>query len=175
MNLVELARESVRFYLEKRKLMPLPSNLPPYLKEKRAGVFVTLKKDGRLRGCIGTYLPTKRCIAEEVIDNAVAAAFFDPRFPPLEKEEFKDTKFEVSILGELERVSSLDELDPQKYGVLVKSADGRSGLLLPDIEGVDSVEKQVFIACQKAGIDLKEGKDQISIFRFRVSKYEEEK
>ena len=114
-------------------------------------MFVSLKKDGRLRGCIGTISPTKSSIAKEIITNAVSAGTGDPRFDPVREEELDDLVYSVDVLGEPEDIKSKDELDVVKYGVIV-SKGSRRGLLLPNLEGVDTVEKQIEIALQKAGI-----------------------
>jgi len=133
----------------------------------RAGCFVSLKKKGELRGCIGTIAPTTNGIEEEIIRNAVAACSEDPRFDPVETSELEDLTVSVDILGSPEAVSSRTELDPSCYGVIV-TAGFRRGLLLPDLEGVDTVEKQLAIACGKGGIDPA-GMYQIQ--RFSVTRY----
>ena len=142
--------------------------------------------DGQLRGCIGTYLPTKENIAKEIISNAVAAATEDYRFGPIREKELPHLSYTVYILSEPELVKDISELNPQKYGIIVKTMpitqpDGtdvvfngrppyKSGLLLPDLDGVDTVEKQISIACQKGGIDPK--REKIIIYRFTVEKYQ---
>ncbi|MGB9807990.1 MAG: AmmeMemoRadiSam system protein A, partial [Thermosulfidibacteraceae bacterium] len=138
----------------------------PIMRERK-GVFVSLKKHGELRGCIGTFLPTANSVAEEVIRNAIASATEDPRFPPVTLEELKDITISVDVLDEPEPVSSLDELDPKKYGVIVESGWKR-GLLLPDLEGVDTIEQQIAIAMAKAGIRPGE---PIKIYRFKVKRF----
>ena len=117
----------------------------------RAGVFVTLKKDGMLRGCIGTIEPTQGNIALEIIENAISAGMKDPRFEPVEEEELPYLIYSVDVLMEPEPISSMEELDVEKYGVIV-SKGFRRGLLLPNIEGVDTPQEQVKIALQKANI-----------------------
>jgi AmmeMemoRadiSam system protein A len=137
--------------------------------EKRAGAFVTIHKHGTLRGCIGTIEPTQDNVAKEVIQNAISAAIHDPRFPPITPEELADLDIKVDVLSEPEPVDGLEELDPRHYGVIVKSArDRRKGLLLPDLEGVDTVEYQVDIARRKAGIWPDE---PIELYRFEVVRY----
>ena len=152
---------------------------------KKAGVFITVNKEGKLRGCIGTYLPTQENIAKEVISNAIAVATKDYRFGAVAKEELPSLSYIVSILGEPELVKDIKELDPQRYGVLVKATplnsnetdvvfNGRSpfksGLLLPNIEGVTTPEQQLAVACQKGGIDPK--KEKVLIYRFTVEKHQ---
>ncbi len=133
----------------------------------RAGVFVSLKKFGALRGCIGTTEPTKSSIAEEIAQNAISAGTRDPRFPPVTPDELPYLDYSVDVLGEAEPVSSAGELDPSVYGVIVEK-DHRRGLLLPDLEGVDTVKMQLSIACRKAGIDPIE---EYAISRFTVKRY----
>lgn len=144
------------------------SSLPQELFERRAGCFVSIHKlDGSLRGCIGTILPTQRNLAMEIRENAISAATRDPRFPPIAPDELEELEVSVDVLGDLEQVSSLDELDPKVYGVMVASGY-RRGVLLPDLPGVDTVEEQIRIASLKAGIRPEE----ISkIYRFKVERY----
>jgi len=137
--------------------------------EKQAGTFVSIHKHGMLRGCIGTIEPTQANVAQEVIQNAISAATRDPRFPPVRPEGLADLDIKVDVLSEPEPVESMDELDPRRYGVIVQSArDWRKGLLLPDLEGVDTVEYQVDIARRKAGIWPDE---PIKLYRFEVVRY----
>lgn len=187
--LAKLAKEAVETFIKEGKIIPIPQDFPKEFFEKRAGVFVTIEKEGKLRGCIGTYLPTRPNIIEETIKNAIAAATEDWRFGPVTKEELPFLSYTVSILGLPEEIKDLKELNPKKYGVLVKTfplvfpnqeyvLDGlfekeivsKTGLLLPDIEGVETVEQQIAIACQKAGIDPK--KERFYIYRFTVEKYQ---
>ncbi|MDD2555960.1 MAG: AmmeMemoRadiSam system protein A [Syntrophaceticus sp.] len=166
---VQLARESLEHYLSTGKLMSTPDPLPRGMKEG-AGVFVSLKKDGQLRGCIGTFAPVQENVASEIIHNAVAAGVEDPRFWPVQLEELSDIVFSVDVLTPFEKVDTKDELDPKRYGIIVKSKSGeRTGLLLPDLEGVDSVDEQISIASQKAGIFAGEPLD---IYRFEVIRYQ---
>ncbi len=172
----KLAREAVESYIKTGETAAVSENLPEEFYSSRVGVFVTIfKKDkaGRkqLRGCIGTYLPVQRNLAREIISNAVSAASADYRFDVITQEELPDLKYEVSLLDPLKQIKSMDELDAKKYGVLVRAADGRSGLLLPDIEGIKTPAQQVTIACQKGEIDPERNK--IIIYRFTVKKYEE--
>ncbi|AKI96537.1 AmmeMemoRadiSam system protein A [Kosmotoga pacifica] len=145
----------------------IPEDLPSELITKRAGCFVTLhKKGGKLRGCIGTILPAKDTLAEEIRDNAIAAATRDPRFPPLSQEEFDDIVISVDVLGEPQECS-VEGLDPKKYGVIVEK-DWRRGVLLPDLAEVDTVEKQLRIVLMKAGISPTE---DYRLFRFTATRY----
>jgi len=183
---IDLAKKTIEKYILERKVIDIPSDLPKEALNRKAGVFVTIFKNKKLRGCIGTYLPTRKNIAEEIIQNAISAATEDYRFGPISKEELPNLSYEVSILSEPELVNDVSELNPKKFGVIVKSegfiagsdaifnpaprAYQKTGLLLPDLEGVDSVEEQISIACQKAGIDPK--KEKIIIYKFTVEKYE---
>lgn len=162
---VRLAKESIRHYMETGKLMKVPNDLPPELSGK-AGAFVSIHEFGALRGCIGTFLPCYRNVAEEIIHNAKAAANDDPRFPSIVSRELPDLTISVDILDTPEPCEEKD-LDPKIYGVLVRSG-ARRGLLLPDLEGVDTVRQQIAIAKRKAGI----GEDEpVDLYRFKVKRY----
>lgn len=165
---VALARASIKSYLFNRRLLDLPQDTPAELMNRRAGVFVTLYKGGQLRGCIGTIRPVRSSLAEEILYNAVAAAAEDPRFRPVSREEWPDLVISVDVLSEPEAIDSPDELDPSRYGVIV-SRGNRRGLLLPRLEGVDTVEEQVAIALQKAGIRPGEA---YNLERFEVVRHE---
>ena len=162
---VELARESIRYFLEYGKIMKTPDPLPAKLKG-RAGAFVSLHEFGALRGCIGTFLPCYDNVAEEIIHNAKAAACDDPRFPPLSARELSDLTISVDILSTPEP-ASLSDLDAKKYGVIVEKGT-RRGLLLPDLDGVDTPEEQIAIAKRKAGIGKNE---KVKLYRFCVKRY----
>jgi AmmeMemoRadiSam system protein A len=164
--LVEFAKKSVETYIRKGKTIRPEGPLPPELAEK-AGVFVCLKKSGELRGCIGTYLPSCDSVANETITNAISAATRDPRFQPVSEDELDKLSYSVDVLSCPEKVSSIAELDPRKYGVIVVSGF-RRGLLLPDLEGVDTVEDQLRITKLKAGILPHE---EVEIYRFEVKRY----
>lgn len=148
---VRLARETVESYVTERKLPNVPDWATAEMKQERAGVFVSIHKEGKLRGCIGTFLPTKGNIALEIISNAVSASTRDPRFDPVRPEELKWLEINVDVLSAPEQISGRDELDVRKYGVIV-SCGSRRGLLLPDLDGVDTVDEQVEIAMKKGGI-----------------------
>jgi AmmeMemoRadiSam system protein A len=164
--LVELAKQSVETYAREGKIIKPPEPLQPEIAEK-AGVFVSLKKHGRLRGCIGTYMPSCESIEIETVINAIAAATKDPRFPPVEENELNDLTYSVDVLSPPWKVKDISELDPKKYGVIVVSGH-RKGLLLPDLEGVDTVEEQLRITRFKAGILPHE---EVEIYRFEVKRY----
>jgi len=166
--LVQLAKRAIEEYIINYQIIdpPAPEECPPEMNQK-AGVFVSLKEHGELRGCIGTWQPTRASVAEEVIANAIAAATQDPRFLPVRPAELPLLEISVDVLSPLEEVSSMDELDPQKYGVVVEHG-GRRGLLLPDLPQVTSAEMQVRIAKQKAGL---RPDDPARVFRFTVQRY----
>jgi MEMO1 family protein len=163
--LVKLAMNTVESYIRDGKVFE-PQNLTPEMKEK-SGVFVCVKKHGELRGCIGTFEPCQENVAEEVVANAISTATRDPRFNPVETHELKDLEYTVDVLTHPEPISGPSELDPKKYGVIVESGY-RRGLLLPDLEGVDTVDYQIEISRQKAGI----GPDEpVKLYRFEVKRY----
>ncbi len=164
--LVELARKTIESYVRDGRRIESPRELPEIMRG-RAGVFVSLHRHGQLRGCIGTISPTRPNLAEEVIQNAISAATQDPRFPPLTAGELHDLDISVDVLSTPEPVSSIADLDPVKYGVIVESGR-RRGLLLPDLEGVDTAEQQVEIARRKAWIGLQE---PVKLYRFTVTRY----
>lgn len=166
---VLLAKRTIEDYLRSGKVISPPSRIPEVF-QKKAGTFVSLHKKGRLRGCIGTYLPTQDNLANEIIKNAISAATQDPRFPPVDTSEIRDLEISVDVLSKPEPVKSKRELDPKKYGVIV-SKGWQKGLLLPDLEGVDTVEQQLEIAKQKAGLG-ETPVEQLEIQRFTVTRYE---
>jgi len=166
--LVFLAKQTVENYIKERKIISLLEDLPKEFLERKAGTFVTIEKNSELRGCIGTYLPTRENIAEEVIYNAIAAATEDYRFGPIEDKELSSLSYTVYILSEPELVRDIKELDPQKYGIIVKT-ETKTGLLLPDLEGVDTIEQQLSIACQKGGIDPNQ--EKFLIYKFTAEKF----
>jgi len=164
--LVRLARETVETYVKKGRVPPPPEELTPEMK-KKAGVFVSLHKLGELRGCIGTFEPAAPNVAEEIIQNAISAATRDPRFPPVAPEELAHLDYGVDVLTTPTPVADQSRLDPKKYGVIVECGS-RRGLLLPDLEGVDTVDYQIDICRQKAGIAPDE---PIKLYRFKVKRY----
>ncbi len=164
---VRLARETIENYIKNGKMISPPNDLPDEMIKQKAGVFVSIKKIGNLRGCIGTFMPTQENIAYEIIKNAISAAVDDPRFPPVTVSEFNDLTISVDVLSSPEEISNISELDPKKYGVIVSSGY-KKGLLLPDLEGVDTAEEQVDIAKRKAGIYPGE---KIKLYRFEVKRY----
>ena len=165
--LVELARKTIESYVREKRTIEPPEELVPEM-QGRAGTFVSLHdSQGNLRGCIGTIEPQQPTVAQEVIQNAISAATRDPRFPPVQPEELDGLDIKVDVLTEPEPIDSLDQLDPKRYGIIVESG-WRRGLLLPDLEGVDTVEQQVDIAMRKAGIRSGE---PVQLYRFEVKRY----
>lgn len=164
---VRLARLALETYVKTGQKIELPRDLPAEMKNERAGVFVSLKKNGVLRGCIGTTEPTTGSIAQEITRNAVSSGTEDPRFPPVEAEELSELVYSVDVLGQTEPVDSPARLDAKRYGVIVKSGR-RRGLLLPNLEGVDTVAEQIDIARRKAGIGSGES---CALERFEVVRH----
>jgi AmmeMemoRadiSam system protein A len=169
--LVLLARRTIETYLRENVRIEPPTELSPEM-QGRAGAFVTIHRHGQLRGCIGTIHPTCATLAKEVIENAIAAATRDPRFPPVRADELPDLEIKVDVMGEPEPVESLDELDPERYGLIVESLSHpwKRGLLLPDLEGIDTAEKQVYwTRHHKAGIT--DPDEPVQMYRFEVRRY----
>jgi MEMO1 family protein len=164
--LVELARKTIETYVTERKQIAPPADLPHEF-QGRAGVFVSLHADGELRGCIGTIESSQPSIGHEVINNAIMAATEDPRFPPVAAHEVAGLEISVDVLTKPERIASPAELDPKRYGVIVQNGF-RRGLLLPDLEGVDTADCQIDIARRKAGIGRRE---PLQLSRFEVHRY----
>ncbi|MCJ7425695.1 MAG: AmmeMemoRadiSam system protein A [Dehalococcoidales bacterium] len=163
--LVRLAQKTVEAYVRKGEVFQ-PKRLSAEMKEKR-GVFVSIHKLGELRGCIGTFEPQHANVAEEIVANAISSASRDPRFLPVTRAELKHLDYSIDVLSKPEWVESQDQLDPKRYGVIVE-AGWRKGLLLPDLEGVNTVEEQVGICRLKAGIDPDE---PVELYRFEVKRY----
>lgn len=165
---VKLARRSLETYVKTgQRLTSLPEDLPTEMTTQQAGAFVSLHKNGQLRGCIGTIAPTCENLAWEIVQNAISACSRDPRFSPVRPDELDELEYSVDVLGAPEPVDSPAALDPKTYGVIV-SCGGRRGLLLPDLDGVDSVEAQLSIALQKGGIRENE---PYKIERFKVVRH----
>lgn len=163
--LARLAKDTVETYIREGKAFK-PKDLTPEMKDK-AGVFVTIHKHGDLRGCIGTFEPVTGSVAQEIVRNGISSATDDPRFHPVTPGELQDLDYSVDVLSPPEPVESAGQLDPKKYGVIV-AAGWRRGLLLPDLEGVDTAEQQIDISRQKAGIEPHE---PVQLYRFEVKRY----
>lgn len=164
--LVELARRTIDTYIRERKIIDPPADLIDEMKQK-AGVFVSLHSKGALRGCIGTFAPTQENVAREIIMNAISASTMDPRFMPVTQDELGSLEISVDVLSAPEPVKDIAELDAKKYGVIA-SAGGRRGLLLPDLDGVDTPQQQIAICRQKAGISEKE---PVQLAKFMIKRY----
>jgi AmmeMemoRadiSam system protein A len=164
--LVELAKKSIETYIREGRIIDPPAPLSTEMNE-RAGVFVCIKKHGQLRGCIGTNSPCCDSVALETIRNAISAASRDPRFHIVNENELEDLEYSIDILSVPQKVKDLSELDPQKYGVILVSGN-KKGLLLPDLEGVNTVQEQLSIVRMKASITSEE---DVEIYRFEVKRY----
>ena len=164
---VRLARAAVEAWVTRRERLAVPRDLPEEMLSARAGAFVSIHKNGQLRGCIGTIQATRDTLAQEIISNGISACSRDPRFRPVTADELRFLEISVDVLGAPEPVSSPAELDVKRYGVIV-SCGGRRGLLLPDLDGVDTVEEQIRIARQKGGIGAHE---PYTLERFEVVRH----
>ncbi|MCX7903678.1 MAG: AmmeMemoRadiSam system protein A [Caloramator sp.] len=163
---VKLARESLEYYIKHQKYIKIPSYVTDEMLNQKSGVFVSIYKNGELRGCIGTIYPLTNSIAEEIIRNSVQSGTNDPRFYPVEEDELDELEYSVDVLMP-PKPAAKEDLDPKRYGVIVRKGI-RAGLLLPNLDGVDTVEKQLQIALKKAGISPNEN---YSIERFEVKRY----
>ncbi|MGD2040083.1 MAG: AmmeMemoRadiSam system protein A [Anaerolineae bacterium] len=169
--LVQLARKAVEVYIREGRQIEPPPDLTPEM-QRQAGAFVTIHRHDQLRGCIGTIFPTCPTLAEEVIRNAVSAATRDPRFTRVRRAELDDLDIKVDVLSEPEPIDDESELDPQRYGLIVQSIaePQRRGLLLPNLENIDTVEKQVYwTRHHKAGIT--DPNEPVQMYRFEVKRY----
>lgn len=164
--IAKLAMEAIEVYVRTGEVMEPPPELGDELR-KRAGAFVSIKKNVSLRGCIGTISPTKENLACEIIQNAISAATSDPRFTAVSVDELDQLRVSVDVLSESVKVLSIEELNPRKYGVIVSSGHKR-GLLLPDLEGVNTPEEQIAISKRKAGIS---GDEEVELKKFEVHRY----
>lgn len=167
----QLAKKAVEEYIKEGKIIEPAQDLPKELFKRRGGVFVSIEENSQLRGCIGTFLAARENIAKEIIFNAIAAATEDYRFGPVQKEELLYLSYTVYILSEPELVKNVKNLDPKKFGIIVKTLEMpfKAGLLLPELEGIDTFEQQIEICCQKGGINKEE--EKIEIYCFTVQKY----
>lgn len=173
---VLLAKQAVEKYILEGKIITptkdLPrgkAGLPKNFFSQKSGIFVTIEKNGELRGCIGTFLATKENIAKEIISNAIASATEDYRFETIQKEELPQLSYIVSVINEPKQIKDIKELNPKRFGIIIKTETSKSGLLLPDLEGVNTVEDQISITCRKGGINPKE--EDIIIYKFTTEKH----
>ena len=162
-----LARKSLEYFVRTGEELEVPRGLPSELTDNKAGVFVSIYKNDRLRGCVGTIAPTKESVACEIIRNAISAGIYDHRFDEVVEQELDELTYSVDVLSPPEDISDISELDVKKYGVIVSKGMKR-GLLLPDLEGIDTVEEQVAIAKRKAGISEDQ---QVKLERFLVTRH----
>lgn len=166
---VTLAKQAVEAYILQKLIIPPPKGLPKEMFTQKAGVFVTIYNGAELRGCIGTYLPAQNDLAHEIIENSVSACSRDYRFAFITPNELPKLRYEVSILSEPKPVEDVRQLDHHRDGIIARCDDGRCGLLLPDLDGIANVQQQIYIACQKGGIDPQ--LDDPNLFRFTVEKH----
>ena len=164
--LVKLAIRSVEHFIESGKPLPCPYPLPKNL-QQNAGTFVSIKKEGELRGCIGTMVPKYKNLAEEIIQNAVLAANQDQRFVPVEKRELPELTFSVDLLTPLKKIENLKGHDIKKFGLMVKGKE-KQGLLLPNLDIIKSADQQLKVCLKKGG--FKEN-DTYELFRFGVKRF----
>ena len=168
-ELPRLARAAVETFVRSHEVIEGQAEMGALL-TTRAPCFVSLKKDGELRGCIGTVEPARETLADEIIANAISAAMNDPRFDPVREDELPHLRYSVDVLLPSEE-TLLEDLDPKVFGVIVEDENGgRRGLLLPDIPGIDSAEQQVDIAARKAGIPHG---TPVKLWRFKVDRFRE--
>ncbi|MCR4562322.1 MAG: AmmeMemoRadiSam system protein A [Bacilli bacterium] len=165
---VKLAYAAIDTYLKEDRVLTYFPNLPDEMTVKAGGVFVTLKENGAIRGCIGAAKATQACLADEVIANAIAAAFQDDRFPEVKASELPYIDIIVDQIGPMEKVHSLSALDPKEYGIVVENGQKR-GLLLPNLDSVTTVSQQIEVACRKAGLEEDE---PYNIYRFKVIRHQ---
>lgn len=166
---VELTKKAVEEYIKNKKIIKIPRNLPKKFYIPRGGVFVTIKKGKELRGCVGTYLPAEKNLAQEIVSSAISACSRDGRFYPVSEKELSGLSYEVSVLSRPQKIKAIEKHNPKKHGLIVACADGRRGLLLPDLEGVDTVQDQIAIACQKGRIDPQS--NNYELYEFTVEKH----
>lgn len=168
---VQLARAAIEKYVREQTRLEPPRDLSPEMRE-RTGTFVSLHRQGELRGCIGTITPQRSNLAEEIIDNAISAATRDPRFPALAESELAALEISVDVLTPPERIESIADQDPKRHGLIVQSKRSawRRGLLLPDLETIDTAEKQLYYTrVLKAGIT--DPDEPVELYRFQVKRY----
>ena len=165
----QLAKDALSGFLKNQdEIFEYPQYLPKELKQKKAGVFVSLHNKDELRGCIGTLEPTQANIALEIVANAISAAFHDPRFNPITEKELPALDFTIDIIGKLEAVNSITELNPKIYGIYIEKNKNKA-VLLPALAGIDSIDQQIAVVLKKAGIST--GIYGCKIFRFKTERH----
>tara|TARA_B100000686_G_scaffold323941_1_gene379173 strand:+ start:347 stop:856 length:510 start_codon:yes stop_codon:yes gene_type:complete len=165
--LVKLAIRSVEYFIETGKALPCPAHLPDFLRQSAAGTFVSIKKQGSLRGCIGTMKPKYKNLAEEVIQNALRSASEDPRFDPIQKKELPSLTFSVDVLQPLEKIENIKDHNIKQFGLVVRGK-GKQGVLLPDLDIIKSADQQLKVCLNKGGF---KSHDTYEIFRFKVKRF----
>ncbi len=172
---LKLAKKTVEKYVKEKKVISIPKGIPDHILQKKAPVFVSINKDGNFRACIGTIEATKKNIIDEIIYNSISAATNDYRLGPIKKEELHFLAYEVYILGKPVIVRNVKELNPKKYGIIVRDRKFKTGVLLPDLDGIETIEKQLEVALNKSGISYLDNKEDffnnISVYKFRAIKY----
>ncbi len=172
---LKLVTKTVEMYVKERKIMVPPSGIPIKILQKKAAAFVSIKKNGDFRACIGTIKPTKKNIVEEIIYNSISAAVNDYRLGPVKEDEIPFLTYEVYILGKPVITRDIKHLNPDKYGIIVKDKSFKTGVLLPNLEGIKTPEEQLEVALKKAGISSFSKNndlfDNISVYRFRAVRY----
>ncbi len=171
---LKIARDAINEFVINNKIISLDKDLPKSVLLYRSGVFVSVYENGdkdRLRGCIGTYLPTKENIAEEIIYNAIAACSKDYRFNPISIKELNKIKISIDIIHEMHLVNNIDTLDPKKFGILIEAKNNSSSaLLLPNIQQITTIHDQIAATLKKAGLTTN---DDINIYKFEITHYQE--
>lgn len=169
---VALARAAVELYVREHKHLAPPDELPPDMQQS-GGVFVSLhESNGELRGCIGTIQPVRETLAQEIIENAISAASRDPRFLPVQSDELAGLQISVDVLTPPEPIESIVDQDPKRHGLIVQSLRDawKRGLLLPDLETIDTAQKQLYYTRElKAGIT--DPREPVQLYRFQVKRY----
>lgn len=185
---IYLAKLAIETNIKEKKAIEPPADLPNNFYKDKVGVFVTIEHNGVLRGCIGTYLATRPNLAEEIIHNAIAASN-EKKDDPITAEELPKLVYTVYVLHTPKPVKNISELDPKKYGILVKTSpladpnnpnsqevifDGhqphKTAILLPDLKGINTPEEQFSVACQKGNIVCNE--EKLAIYKVEVEKYQ---
>jgi len=167
MSYVLLAKKAVEEYIMYNNVISHQNIYENYIHDK--GVFITINKNNKLRGCMGTYYPTKETIEDEIINNAILAATSDNRFKKINIDELNKLTYSVTLINEPKIVNDKIELNPKKYGILVASNLGKTGILLPNLDGVDTIDKQLDIVLKKASINL--NNEETKLHKFTVEKY----
>jgi len=164
--LVKLAIRSVKYFIETGNPLPCPAHLPDFLRQS-AGIFVSIKKQGSLRGCIGTITPKYKNLAEEVIQNALRSASEDPRFDPIQKKELPSLTFSVDVMKPLEKIDSIKDQNIKQFGLVIRG-EGKQSVLLPDLDIIKSADQQLQVCLKKGGFKWN---DTYEIFRFEVKRF----